>query len=75
MYVTWPRLISGPDDKPKLKDVFREMFPLTAQWMSLGMHLEIPNQVLDEIKSEKRPMDDLREMLSEWLKQSDPRPT
>ena len=43
--------------------------------MSLGMHLEIPNQVLDEIKSKKRPMDDLRDMLSEWLKQSDPRPT
>ena len=63
-------------DKPKLKDVFKKLLPLAADWNSIGVLLGIKDNSLREIKhNESQAHDCLREMLSEWLKSDDPPPT
>ena len=62
--------------KPKLKDIFKELFPVATYWKTIGTLLGIPGHILDKIKSNEERVDEcLREMLSEWLKQIDPPPT
>ena len=62
--------------RPKLKDVFRELFPLAIDWKNIGTLLGIQTDVLNRISGDEgRVSDCLREMLSEWLKQTDPPPT
>jgi hypothetical protein len=63
-------------ERPKLKDVFKELLPLSADWTTIGTLLDLPQGLLQKIETNKGRADDrLREMLSEWLKQVDPRPT
>ena len=71
---TYYYLILG--GKPKLKDIFKELYTVAASWKSIGTLLGIPGHILDNIKSSEERVDErLREMLSEWLKQIDPPPT
>ena len=64
------------DDKPKLKDVFKDLLPLATYWKTIGTLLEIEEHVLDMINSdEDRAHDCLQKMISEWLKRVDPTPT
>ena len=63
-------------EKPKLKDVFKELLPLATQWKSIGTLLGIEDHVLNRVKADEDGVNDcLREMLSEWLRQVDPPPT
>ena len=63
-------------ERPKLKDVFRELLPLSADWKTIGTLLGLPEDLIKRTaKDEDRARDQLREMLSEWLNQVDPRPT
>jgi hypothetical protein len=63
-------------ERPKLQDVFKELLPLSADWKTIGTLLGLPEDLLKRIKAdEDRAGDRLQEVLSEWLKQVDPRPT
>ena len=67
-------IIAG--DKPKLKDVFKELLPQATEWKTIGTLLGIEEHILDKIKcDEEGARDRLQKMLSEWLKQADPLPT
>ena len=62
-------------DKPKLKDVFKELLPHATEWKTVGTLLGIEEHILDKIKcDEEGARDRLQKMLSEWLKQIDPLP-
>ena len=57
-------------------DVFRELFPLSADWNIIGMLLGLPEDLLERIRAnEERAENRLQKVLSGWLKQVDPRPT
>lgn len=63
-------------EQPELKDVFGELFPLSAQWKTIGTLLGVPENVLERIKADEDSVQDrLQKVLSEWLKQVDSRPT
>ena len=67
-------MISG--GRPDSADVLKEMIPLARHWKTIGTLLHVPNLVLDRIKSDEGGIcDQLREMLSEWLKRTSPSPT
>ena len=62
--------------KPELKDVFYKLLPLATHWKTIGTLLGVSNSVLDKIKSDEEGANDrLREMLCEWLKQTDTPPS
>ena len=70
----YPILLIG--GKPKLKDIFKELFPVATHWKTIGTLLGIPEHLLKNIESNEKRVDErLREMLSEWLKLIDPPPT
>ena len=59
--------------KPELKDAFKKLLPLAIHWKTIGTLLGVSKSVLDKIKSdEEGTTDRLHEMLSEWLKQTNP---
>ena len=59
-----------------MKDVLKELLPLATDWSTIGALLGIEEHILDKIKSEEdRVHDQLRKMLSEWLRQVDPAPS
>ena len=61
------------DDRPKLKDVLKELLPLATEWKTIGILLGIQKHILDKIKKDEDGVCDcLQEMLAEWLKQVDP---
>ena len=61
---------------PQLKDAFKILLPLAIYWKTIGALLGLPWQILDAIKIEEDTINDcLLEMLSEWLKQVDLKPT
>ena len=61
------------DDRPKLKDVLKELLPLATEWKTIGILLGIQKHILDKIKKDEDGVRDcLQEMLAEWLKQVDP---
>lgn len=63
-------------DKPKLRNVFKKLLPLAKDWKTIGCLLGVERHVLDGInRDEEGVRDCLQAMLSEWLKQVDPRPT
>ena len=69
-------IIHWSGDKPKLKDAFKKLLPLAADWNNIGVLLGIKDNILREIRhNEKQGYDCLREMLSEWLKIDNPPPT
>ena len=56
--------------------MFRHLLPLSKEWKNIGTLLEIPSGTLDRISCDEQSTNDrLREMLKEWLKQSNPQPT
>ena len=64
------------DDKPKLRDAFRNLFELATHWISIGTLLGVEGHIIQRIKSEDDGIHEkLQEMLSEWLRQIDPAPT
>ena len=62
---------------PTLKQAFKMLLPLSDHWKNIGLLLDLKNESIRKIDTECRgiPDDCLREMLSLWLKQIDPRPT
>ena len=63
-------------NKPELKDTFKIMYPLAAEWKGIGTLLDIKENTLDRIQvDEHGSCNQLRKMLSEWLKRVDPSPT
>ena len=59
-----------------MKDAFRELHPIAAEWEIIGLLLEIPHHVLKAIEIDIKDIHDcLQAMLVQWLKQSDPPPT
>ncbi len=66
-----------PSSSLTLPNAFRELLPLASEWQNIGTLLEIPPGTLEDIKSNNphRVKDCLREMLTEWLKTTDPHPT
>ena len=63
-------------DKPMLRRVFKELYPLAPHWKSIGTLLGVPDHILDIIKKEEEGIHEcLRKVLSQWLKQVDPPPT
>jgi hypothetical protein len=64
------------DEKPKLKDAFRELLALAAEWKTIGTLLGLQPHTLARVKADEDGVRNcLQEMLSEWLKQVDPPPT
>ena len=64
------------DDKPKLRDVFKKLLPLSKDWKTIGGLLGVKEYILDNIKKDEDGVRDcLHAMLSKWLKQIDPPPT
>ena len=50
--------------------------PISKEWKNIGTLLEIPGGTLDRIvRDEQFTNDCLREMLQEWLRQTNPLPT
>ena len=69
-------LITFIDDKPELKDLFRQLYPLAAHWENIGCLLGIQQHALNRINRDKESVHDrLQVMLFEYLNQVDPSPT
>lgn len=63
-------------DPPKLATVFKEVITLAIHWKTIRLLLHMPKHTLDRIKRDESVINDqLQEMLSEWLKQTEPLPT
>ena len=64
------------DERPELKDAFRVLLPVAAEWKSIGTLVGLKNHVLDRIKADEDGVRNrLQGVLTEWLKQVDPPPT
>lgn len=61
----------------QLPNAFRMLLPVADNWQNIGILLHIPDEKLTSIVSERLPyaVDNLREMLRVWLKQTDPKPS
>ena len=69
-------MLTTTDDKPELKDLFRQLYSLAAHWKSIGTLLGVQADVLKTIKRDEVDVHDcLQAVLSEYLKQVDPSPT
>ena len=56
--------------------VLEEVIDAQAEWYNVGLKLQVRPGTLDGIKLQyHNPKDALREMLKEWLKMANPRPT
>ena len=56
--------------------MFKRLLPLAAHWRTIGTLLGVSKDVQKRIRSDEEGVNDyLQEMLSEWLKQTDPLPT
>lgn len=63
-------------DKPKLRNIFKDLLPLAKDWKTIGGLLGVERHVLDNIRRDEEGVRDcLHAMLSEWLKQVDPQPS
>ena len=59
-------------NKPGLKDAFKELLHHATYWKSIGTLLNLPEHVIQKIKSDEDNAEDrLQTMLSEWLKRGD----
>lgn len=64
------------DEKPQLKDAFRELLTLAAEWKTIGTLLGLQPHTLARVKADEDGVRNcLQGMLSEWLKQINPPPT
>ena len=60
-----------------LPNVFEELHDVRAKWYDFGLQIKTRSSDLDAIKQKNRedPQDCFRELLSNWLRQADPKPT
>ena len=59
-----------------LKCLYNELYPVSHKWFSLGVQLDVPMETLQHIEMEHKKVDRfLLEMLTVWLKQTNPPPT
>ena len=66
----------SPDNKPELREAFKELLPVASQWKTIGVLLGLPEHVLDQIKSDEEGVNNqLQKMISRWLKQTDSSPS
>ena len=65
------------DNPPTLPTLLRILLPASSQWMNIGVMLSLRHECLTAIEARCRGVPDncLREMLNDWLQQTDPRPT
>ena len=65
-----------PIGQKDLKSLQNELDPVSDKWFSLGVQLAIPIGTLKRIEIEHKEVDRfLLEMLTVWLKQTNPPPT
>ena len=64
-------------DKPELKDLTGALNKVASEWKRLGVNLEIPEGMLNNIAADypHKSEDCLLEMLKEWLKRQDAPPS
>ena len=64
-------------DKPKPKDLLKELYKAAHKWEDIGILLDISPDTLDNLKTEENrtPQSRLREMLKIWLKKINPPPS
>jgi hypothetical protein len=69
--------MGSSDNPPSLPRMFKILLPLSSHWMNIGVMLSLSHGQLTAFETKCRGVPDncLREMLSAWLKQTDPRPT
>ena len=68
---------SSSDKPPKLSKLLKLLMPLSTHWRNIGVLLELEDANLGAIEDSHKGVPDncLREMLNQWLRQSNPRPT
>ena len=65
-----------PIGQEDLKSLQNELHPVSDKWLSLGVQLAIPIETLKRIEMEHKQVNRfLLEMLTVWLKQTNPPPT
>ena len=63
-------------EKPDLKKAFKHLLPISTEWKSIGIFLDLPSNSLNRIAAEEQGVNScLQAMLSEWLKKVDPHPS
>ena len=69
-------ILSFVGEKPDLKTVFKQLLPISTEWKSIGLFLDLPPNSLKRIATEEQGINGcLQAMLDEWLKQVDPHPS
>ena len=65
------------DNPPTLPMMLRILLPVSKDWMNIGTMLSLSHGRLTAIETRCRdvPANCLREMLNDWLQQTDPQPT
>lgn len=63
--------------KPEHADALRILMPVAHNWKNIGTFLKLKSSTLDTIETDYRNQSQecLREMISNWLRQTNPRPT
>ena len=63
--------------KPEHADALRILMPVAHNWKNIGTYLKLKSSTLDRIEADYRNQSQecLREMISNWLRQTNPRPT
>lgn len=61
---------------PQLCDVFELLIPTASDWQEIAVLLKIPPSVTEKIEQKNMKVTAcLRAVLTEWLKQTNPRPS
>ena len=65
------------DNPPTLPKMLKILLPMSQDWENIGTMLSLSDKHLTAIKARCKDVPDkcLKEMLSDWLKQTNPRPT
>ena len=68
---------STSDNPPTLPKMLKILLPMSQDWENIGTMLSLSDKHLTAIKARCKDVPDkcLKEMLSDWLKQTNPRPT
>ncbi len=61
-------MASGTGGRPEVSDTLRILLPIASKWMIIGTLLEVPEDVLTNIRIKERedPQECLRAMLAKW---------
>lgn len=61
---------------PKLPKCLKLLLPVAKHWHNIGIFLEVSETTLEQIEADYDHCSDcVREMIKQWLKQVNPRPT